>query len=117
MSDWNCPVCDRDFEDEAEMDDGICRKCAAYTSKTQSACAAGSWRTDVENAQFTEGQEYLIEYTHPWYPTEPAANYRGTVFYVAEHDHFTHPCHGIITRDRLRTFATINRPEIPNDHP
>lgn len=73
--------------------------------------AAGPWRTDVENAQFTEDQEYLIEYTHPWYPTEPAANYMGTVFYVAEHDHFTHPCRGIITRDRLRAFATIYPPE------
>jgi len=79
--------------------------------------AANQWRYDVKNAQFTEDREYLIEYTHPWYPTEPAANYRGTVFYVAEHDHFTHPCHGIITRDRLRAFATINRPETTHDNP
>jgi len=79
--------------------------------------AAGPWRTDVENAEFTDGQEYLIEYTHPWRAAGITANIRGALFYVAEYDNFIHQCHGIITRDRLRAFATSNQPEIPNDHP
>lgn len=73
--------------------------------------AANPWRYDVENAEFTEGQEYLIEYTHPWRAAGITANIRGALFYVAEYDHFIHQCHGIITRDRLRAFATINPPE------
>jgi hypothetical protein len=79
--------------------------------------AAGPWCTDVENAEFTDGQEYLIEYTHPWRAAGITANIRGALFYVAEYDHFIHQCHGIITRDRLRAFATINQPETINDHP
>lgn len=76
--------------------------------------AAGVWRYDVENAQFVDGSEYLIEYTHPWFWANPASNYRGTAYYRAQHDEFDHPCHGIITRDRIRAFATINTPETCN---
>lgn len=76
--------------------------------------AAGPWRTDVENAEFVDGDEYLIEYTHAWFPDNNAANVKGTLYYEAERDRFAHSCHGIITRDRLRAFATINQPEIHN---
>ena len=59
MKKWNCHVCDRDFKDSEEMDAGICRKCAKYTADIQSACAAGPWRTDVQNAP-RDGSEFLI---------------------------------------------------------
>jgi len=74
--------------------------------------AAGPWRYDVENAEFVDGDEYLIEYTHAWFPDNKAANVKGALYYEAERDRFAHSCHGIITRDRLRAFATINQPEI-----
>ena len=76
------------------------------------ACAAGPWRTDVENAEFVDQQEYWLEYTHPWYATEPDANYRGALEYDADGDHFMHPCHGIVYRGRIVAFAIPNPPEV-----
>lgn len=103
MSDWNCPVCDRDFEDEAEMDDGICRKCAAYTSKTQSACAAGSWRTDVENApKDTECQL--------WCKLHPANN--GHDIRIGKFDSRSKTWTDGVWQLYVTAFATINPPEI-----
>lgn len=77
--------------------------------------AAGPWRTDVENAEFVDRHEYWLEYTHPWYPTEPDANYRGALEYVANGDHFTHPCHGIVSCDRIVAFAIPNPPQKTGD--
>ena len=76
------------------------------------SCAAGPWRYDVENAEFVDQQEYWLEYTHPWYATEPDANYRGALEYDADGDHFMHPCHGIISRGRIVAFAIPNPPEV-----
>lgn len=73
--------------------------------------ATGPWRYDVGVAQFEDGQEYMIEFTHPWYPEEREADYRSVSRWDAEYDYFQYPLTGIVTRDRLRAFASINAPE------
>ena len=106
MKKWNCHVCDRDFKDSEEMDAGICRKCAKYTADIQSACAAGPWRTDVDNAP-RDGSDILGYFSNFGNPVMRRSAWESQGGFWGGKD-----CFPGFAPDELLAFAVPNPPQV-----